>query len=37
MVLCNLPALLILSPLVMRAAKDYFRRLDAGEFKKMRE
>jgi AGCS family alanine or glycine:cation symporter len=31
MVLCNLPAVLILSPVVMRAAKDYFRRLDAGE------
>jgi AGCS family alanine or glycine:cation symporter len=31
MVLCNLPALLILSPVVMRAARDYFRRLDAGE------
>ncbi len=31
MVLCNLPAVLILSPLVIRAAKDYFRRLDAGE------
>ena len=31
MVLCNLPAVLILSPHVMRAAKSYFRRLDAGE------
>lgn len=31
MVLCNLPAVLILSPVVVRAAKDYFRRLDAGE------
>ena len=31
MVLCNLPAVLILSPVVIRAAKDYFRRLDAGE------
>jgi AGCS family alanine or glycine:cation symporter len=31
MVLCNLPAVLILSPVVMRAAKNYFRRLDAGE------
>jgi len=31
MVLCNLPALLILSPIVLRAAKDYFHRLDAGE------
>ena len=36
MVLCNLPALIILSPLVVRAAKDYFRRLDAGEMKKTR-
>ena len=26
-----LPAVLILSPVVLRAAKDYFRRLDAGE------
>ncbi len=32
MVLCNLPAVLILSPTVMRAATKYFRRLDAGEF-----
>jgi len=31
MVLCNVPALLILSPVVLRAAKDYLRRLDAGE------
>ncbi len=31
MVLCNLPALLILSPVVVRASRDYFRRLDAGE------
>ena len=31
MVLCNLPAVLILSPVVLRAAKDYFHRLDAGE------
>lgn len=31
MVLCNLPALLILSPVVLRAARNYFRRLDAGE------
>lgn len=31
MVLCNLPAVLILSPLVLRAAKDYFRRLDSGQ------
>ena len=32
MVLCNLPAILILSPVVVRAARSYFRRLDAGEF-----
>jgi len=31
MVLCNLPALLILSPIVLRAARDYFRRLDRGD------
>ncbi|MBU0641263.1 MAG: alanine:cation symporter family protein [Planctomycetes bacterium] len=31
MVLCNLPAVLVLSPAVLRAAKHYFRRLDAGE------
>ncbi len=31
MVLCNLPALLILSPYVLRAGKDYFRRLDTGQ------
>jgi len=31
MVLCNLPAVLILSPVVLRAARDYFRRLDSGE------
>ena len=31
MVLCNLPAVLILSPHVIRAAKSYFKRLDAGE------
>ncbi len=32
MVLCNLPAVLILSPVVIRAARKYFKRLDAGEF-----
>jgi hypothetical protein len=32
MVLCNLPAVLILSPVVLRAAREYFRKLDAGEF-----
>lgn len=31
MVLCNLPAVLILSPFVLRAARGYFRRLDRGE------
>jgi AGCS family alanine or glycine:cation symporter len=31
MVLCNLPAVLILSPVVLRATRDYFRRLDAGQ------
>jgi len=31
MVLCNLPAVLILSPHVIRAAKFYFQRLDRGE------
>lgn len=31
MVLCNLPAVLLLSPVVLRACRDYFRRLDAGE------
>ena len=31
MVIFNLPAVLILSPVVVRAAKVYFRRLDAGE------
>ena len=34
MVLCNLPAVLILSPAVLRAAKSYFKRLDSGEMKK---
>jgi len=36
MVLFNLPAVLILSPVVLRAAKDYFRRLDAGEMPRVR-
>jgi len=36
MVLCNLPAVLILSPTVVRAAKAYFRRLDAGEMPRTR-
>jgi Na+/alanine symporter len=30
MVLCNLPAVLILSPVVIRKARDYFHRLDTG-------
>jgi len=34
MVLCNLPAVLLLSPHVVRAAKFYFRRFDAGEMPK---
>ncbi|MBU0638283.1 MAG: hypothetical protein KKB50_05415 [Planctomycetes bacterium] len=29
--LCNLPAVLVLSPAVLRAAKHYFRRLDGSE------
>ena len=36
MVLCNLPAVLILSPLVLRAARDYFRRLDGGQMPRYR-
>lgn len=35
MVLCNLPAVLILSPVVMRATGDYFRRLDRGDMPKI--
>lgn len=31
MVFWNLPAVLVLSPAVLRAAKDYFRRLDGGK------
>ncbi len=37
MVLCNLPAVLILSPIVLRAAKDYFHRLDAGKMPRVRK
>lgn len=33
-VLCNLPALLFLGPTLVRAAMDYYRRLDAGEMRK---
>ncbi len=36
MVLCNLPAVLILLPRLLRAANDYFRRLDSGEMKQTR-
>jgi len=36
MVLCNLPAVLILSPHVLRAGKDYFRRLDGGQMPRLR-
>ncbi|MGD2111226.1 MAG: amino acid carrier protein [Phycisphaerae bacterium] len=36
MVLFNLPAVLILSPVVLRAAKDYFRRLDKGDMPRLR-
>ena len=36
MVMWNLPAVLILSPLVIRAAKEYFGRLDAGEMPQVR-
>jgi len=31
MAFCNLPAVLLLSPTVLRAARGYFRRLDSGE------
>ncbi len=36
MVLWNLPAVLILSPRVIRAARDYFHRLDSGAMKPIR-
>jgi AGCS family alanine or glycine:cation symporter len=36
MVLCNLPAVIILMPRLIRAANDYFRRLDSGEMKPTR-
>ncbi len=36
MVLCNLPAVLILSPVVLRAAKSYFARLDRGDMPRVR-
>ena len=36
MVLCNLPAALILFPIVVRGSRDYFRRLDTGDMKPYR-
>ncbi len=36
MVLCNLPAVLILMPRLLRAANDYFRRLDSNEIRPVR-
>lgn len=36
MVLCNLPAVLILMPKLLVAAKDYFQRLDDGTIKPLR-
>ncbi|MEE9293599.1 MAG: amino acid carrier protein [Phycisphaerae bacterium] len=36
MVLCNLPAVLILMPKLLGAARDYFRRLDSGEIRPLR-
>ena len=36
MVLCNLPAVLLLMPRLIRAANDYFARLDSGEMKPYR-
>ena len=36
MVLCNLPAVLILSPYVLRGARDYFARLDSGRMPRER-
>lgn len=36
MVFCNLPAVLILSPVVLRAARHYFRRLDQGQMPRVR-
>ena len=35
MVFCNLPAVLILSPTVLRAAKGYFHRLDGGQMPRL--
>ncbi len=36
MVLCNLPAILILMPKLLKAGKSYFRRLDSGEIRPFR-
>lgn len=36
MVFCNLPAVLLLSPQLLRAGADYFRRLDAGQLPRVR-
>ncbi|MGE3182556.1 MAG: alanine/glycine:cation symporter family protein [Phycisphaerae bacterium] len=37
MVLCNLPAVILLSPAVIRAARHYFRRLDSGDMPPVRK
>ena len=34
LVIWNLPAVLLLSPYVLRAGRDYFRRLDSGQMKR---
>lgn len=36
MVMCNVPAILILSPYVIRAARSYFERLDSGRMPRTR-
>lgn len=36
MVFCNLPAVLVLSPTVLRATRSYFRRLDSREIRPVR-
>jgi alanine or glycine:cation symporter, AGCS family len=36
MVMCNLPAVLILSPVVLRASWHYFQRLDSGQMPRVR-
>jgi len=35
-VFCNLPALLFMGPVLIRAARDYYRRLDSGQMPKYR-